>query len=207
MSEFERIAFEKGWMLDKTTKEAQTPEELRKSFEAYMERAGKPIPEAGPEYDSAFQDYLSETDQFEGKETQTFEAEPIDAQEILQKQMKKELTAKVQAFIHKATGMPVSDPSGKFLGGPDGTWGPMSAAAWNAMLDRYITPDGAQINPAVPDELPSMDDIHYIFSHPLPPKSEEKPAAAQVEEAVADDMIVPASIMSELVSLANETNN
>jgi hypothetical protein len=77
--------------------------------------------------------------------------------------------------------MPVSDPSGPLKGEPDGKWGRLSAAAWNALTaktnelrgDWVLTPvaeDGSQ--------LPSGKEVNFVLSgHPSGSvKSSEQPS-------------------------------
>lgn len=91
--------------------------------------------------------------------------------------MSPQLIGKIQVLISKATGMPVSDPKGKFLGAPDGEWGPLSAAAWNKYIEKYTTPDGPLVVDPVDEsgrELPRIDDIRYVLSVPkLSPKADD----------------------------------
>jgi hypothetical protein len=86
------------------------------------------------------------------------------------------LIGKIQALLFKATGMNVSDPKSEYLGGPDGSWGPMSAAAWNQYIERYTTPGGPLVVDPVDEsgqELPNIEDIRYVLSDPKLNKSDD----------------------------------
>jgi hypothetical protein len=81
----------------------------------------------------------------------------------------KALVEKVQNLLHSATKIPVSDPKGKFMGGPDGVWGKLSAKAWNEYTEYYTTPGGpVVVDPVAEDgsEFPRIEDVRYVFQNP-----------------------------------------
>jgi peptidoglycan hydrolase-like protein with peptidoglycan-binding domain len=135
----------------------------------------------------------------------------------------KALVEKVQNLLHSATKIPVSDPKGKFMGGPDGVWGKLSAKAWNEYTEYYTTPGGpVVVDPVAEDgsEFPRIEDVRYVFQNPkyqapkavAPTVPGPAPAGAikgPVREYLesADDATVASNVVNELVVLADTLEN
>jgi len=97
----------------------------------------------------------------------------------------------IQRFLKEFTGMNVSNPKSKYKGGPDGFWGGMTAAAWNAALKKLQTqyphdmikkvlPGTASKGSPSPKELRKMEaairrSVSLKATEPKP-KPEVKPA-------------------------------
>jgi hypothetical protein len=197
-NEFMKIAQEKGWIV----KEAQTPAELRKKFEAYLARTGKPKPAKGEPYDRAFQDYLATVQQpqwLTGQpKTQTFEVEPIDVKVKGRKgkggkpkYYRSKMVGQVQNVLQtlaKQYPKEILNP-----GKADNVWGPATAKSYNTLAKKVgldeVDPSGRRplskdmMMHVVQRVAPAMVQKPTVKPKTTAPKAAPKPAPAPKPKA------------------------
>lgn len=91
---------------------------------------------------------------------------------------------KLQTVLRNFTHLPVSNVDGKFKGEPDGTWGPLTASAWNYALNKLKQQGYDKVYPYiskitnVSGNLPNINDIEKMYEivaqsiSLIPPKEE-----------------------------------
>jgi len=220
MEEFEKIALEKGWVINKEA--ALDPNIQRMWGSLNNEQKDKIIPGWHKLLRMDLEDALSDPQIAEpllkeyrsnmpAKEVPKAEPKPKGNKTIY----------RLQQILHSATGMPMSR---RPRGVPDGFWGPMSAAAWNKYIKSFNMPPF--IIEAEGNKLPPIEDIKWILENsgsakkkpaetgtpvdvelptiPSPSPVSTGPATKEHIPMRVDDMAMVASAVSELTSLAND---
>jgi hypothetical protein len=197
MDEFYKIAEEKGWVVKKAISHSEIekvwgglPKEIKDKLIPGWDNMtfADLISKVEHMWGSILMEYRKQQTPPKGDVSTDPEKIKVAPQEKpARRSLSPQLIAKVQALIMKKTKIPVSDPKGKFLGAPDGSWGPRSAAAWNKYIETFTTPGGPLVvDPVAEDgsELPRMDDIRYVFNR----ESRAKTTLGPISVEKADDI-------------------